>query len=84
MIVCVCSAGVGRAGRVALVSCGAGGGHTGPGEARGDADADGETRGGPAAPLPAGQAGGAEDHPHQQGQKAPPSVLLSNSAAYDP
>lgn len=67
----MCSAGVGRAGRVALVSGGAGGGHSGLGEAGGDADAHREAGGGPAAPLAAGQAGGAEDHPNRQGRNAP-------------
>lgn len=60
--------GLGRAGNVALVPCRPGGRHPGPGEACRDADADGETGGGAAALLPTVQAGGAEDHPHQQGR----------------
>jgi len=54
---------------VALVRGGAGGGHAGPGDAGGGAGPHREVGGGAAAPLPPGQAGGAEDHPHQQGQR---------------
>lgn len=73
---------MGRAGRVALVSGGAGGGHAGLGETRGDADPHRETGGGAAAPLSPGQTGGAEDDPPQQGQRnftshQPSVVLLS-------
>lgn len=63
-------ASVGRAGCLAFMSCVPWGGHSGLGAARGDADADGEASGGAAALLPIGQAGRAEDHPHQQGLEA--------------
>lgn len=82
MIPCDCvsvSACLGWAGRVALVSRSAGGGHAGLGEARGGADPRWETCGGPAAPLAAGQTGGAEDHPHQQGERDFSSPQSSSS-----